>query len=81
MKKHKPDLKSTLKQKVPLQKHEKDITSIQSGVQEIHNSKKDEILTTIHLPKDIHKKIKIYCVANGLSIKDYITQKLIDGIE
>jgi galactitol-specific phosphotransferase system IIB component len=71
-----------LQKKVPLGKIEKDIDSINTNIKEIHAKGSGDItLTTIHLPTEIHTKIKMHCVANGISIKEYITQKLIESIK
>lgn len=44
-------------------------------------SNKEIIRTTVHLPADIHHKIKMHCVKNGISFKDFVTEKLISSIE
>ena len=77
MKDKRVDLRSTLNKKVALNNSAKNIESINQKVSEIHQKGHNEIIrTTIHLPIDIHTKIKMYCVANGMSFKEYVTETL-----
>jgi len=73
MKNERIDLKSPLTKKVVLQNISKSEELISKQVSEIHNKKSEIIRTTIHLPKDIHTKIKVYCANNSLSFKEYVT--------
>jgi len=54
-------------------------------IQEVRPVKKEKkettVLTTIHLPEKIHKKIKMYCIQNGTTIKDFITETLTNSLE
>ena len=80
MKNERVNLKSTLAKKVTLQSNTKNIEIINKQISEIHNKGGVEIVrSTIHLPRDIHTKIKMYCVANAVSFKDYVTDILIEN--
>ena len=75
-------LKQTLKKRVSLDKKEKNIDLIQKQIYQIHSkTNSDFVRTTIHLPDEIHKKIKVHCALNGVSFKDFVTQILIESID
>jgi len=80
MNKQKPNLRSTLNKKVPLNKNEKELSSIESSINSIHHPDRGDIIrTTILLPMEIHTKIKLYCVKHGISLKEYVTDILIQN--
>ena len=82
MKDKRVDLRSTLNKKVALDNSTKNIEAIDQKVSEIHNKKRSKIIkTTIHLPKDIHTKIRMHCLANEMSFKDYVSEKLIESFD
>ena len=81
MSKHKPSLKSTLQKKVPLESTQKNIEAINSEIKSIHSKSNDEVvLTTIHLPKSIHTKVKIHCAEHNISIKDFIAEVICNNL-
>ena len=81
MKQKRVNLKSTLNQKVALDNNVKNIESINQEIVNIHSKKEDVVRTTIHLPTNIHTKIKLYCVANGISFKEFVTSCLLSNKE
>lgn len=82
MKNQRPDLKDTLGKKVPLQSESRDITEIDKQITEIHSKPEGKIVrTTIHLPKHIHTRIKVFCATNGTSFKEFVTDKLISSLQ
>jgi|GEM_PF-3903611 len=79
-----PSTAETLKNKIDLKKSEKEIDGIKQEINKLNKledaerRKIDEMRTSIFLPKEIHKKIKIYCAQEGtISMKDFITQAII----
>lgn len=78
MKNKQNKLRNTLSKKVNLQSDSKDLNKIEKEVSKLHSGRKNDntILTTIHLSRETHTKIKIHCAANGLSIKEFITDKI-----
>ena len=82
MAKHKTSLKSTLQKKTPLNAAEKDVASVESEVRSIHRkADKDEVRTTIHLPKDLHTQVKMHCVQNNISIREFITKVIVEKLK
>ena len=82
-----PSTAETLKNKIDLKKSEKEIDGIKQEINKLNKledaerRKIDEMRTSIFLPKEIHKKIKIYCAQEGtISMKDFITQAIIKSV-
>mgnify|MGYP001769930430 CR=1 FL=1 len=83
-----PTTAETLKTKVQLSKNEKEITVISDEIKTLKSEndkafwKKNEVVrTTIFLPKDVHKRIKVYCAQTGnTSMKDFITDAILKSI-
>jgi hypothetical protein len=75
------DLKSTLKTKVPIANQQRNLDSITEQIEKIHHKSEPEIIrTTIHLPKEVHTRIKVHCAEHSLSFKDFVTEKLISSL-
>ncbi|MFW5700445.1 MAG: hypothetical protein ACOCWM_02045 [Cyclobacteriaceae bacterium] len=72
----KTGLAASLKQKKDI-----DLSVLQKNVEQLHpkeEKKKTSILDDedlqkfqVFLPKEVHKKIKLYCTANDVAIKDF----------
>jgi len=82
-----PSTAETLKNKIDLKKSEKEIDGIKQEINKLNKledaerRKIDEMRTSIFLPKEIHKKIKIYCAQEGtISMKEFITQAIIKSV-
>jgi len=82
-----PSTAETLKNKIDLKKSEKEIDGIKQEINKLNKledaerKKIDEMRTSIFLPKEIHKKIKIYCAQEGtISMKEFITQAIIKSV-
>ena len=82
-----PSTAETLKNKIDLKKSEKEIDGIKQEINKLNKledaerKKIDEMRTSIFLPNEIHKKIKIYCAQEGtISMKEFITQAIIKSV-
>ena len=82
-----PSTAETLKNKIDLKKSEKEIDGIKQEINKLNKledaerKKIDEMRTSIFLPKEIHKKIKIYCAQEGtISMKEFITHAIIKSV-
>lgn len=90
-----PSLGSTLKKKVALGKPEKEIEILEGQVKALHlsentsgqipieptiqNPENSLIRTTIFVPKDLYKAIKVYCAhQDTLKIKDFVTEAIVE---
>lgn len=90
-----PSLGSTLKKKIELGKPEKEIDTLEEQVKALHSSENStksvvedstpevtensSIRTTIFVPKDLYKSIKIYCAhQDTLKIKDFVTEAIVE---
>ncbi|MEA3446617.1 MAG: hypothetical protein U9R19_18020 [Bacteroidota bacterium] len=81
-----PSLGSTLKKKIELSKPEKEIEIVEEQIKELHSEKKKEkarqpteelIRTTIFVPKNLYKSIKVYCAQqDDLKIKEFVTKAI-----
>ena len=76
-----PSTAETLKNKIDFKKNEKEIDGIKREINKLEEAERrkiDDMRTSIFLPKEIHKKIKIYCAQDGsISMKDFITNAII----
>lgn len=43
-------------------------------------SKEKIVRTTIHLPASVHKKVKLQCVQQGISFKDFVTDLIVKTV-
>lgn len=71
-----PKLGETLK-KPELRKTSSKSYNIDSELKKLHSkpSETKQIRTTIYLPEELHKEIKIHCIQNGnISMKDFIIE-------
>lgn len=80
-KKNLPKARETLIQKVEIQKKEKDIETIEKEIQSIHQEKEnitieELVRTTVFIPKKLLKEIKLYCIQNDLTVKDFVTNAI-----
>jgi hypothetical protein len=82
-----PSLGSTLKKKIELTKPDKEIEIVEEQVKALHtsdsslNKKMEEevIRTTIFVPKELYKTIKVYCAQqDNLKIKGFVTEAIIE---
>ena len=82
-----PSIGSTLKKKVELTKPEKEIPALEKQIKELHNTdvaqstnKQQEVVrTTIFVPKELYKTIKIYCAhQDNVKIKDFVTEAIVE---
>jgi hypothetical protein len=70
------------------QKKEIDLTVLQQNVNHLHHDVKltsvqqpleyDLQKFQVYLPKEVHKKIKFYCIQEELNMKDFSTGAIID---
>lgn len=79
-KEKRPSLLKTMN-KNKLKKQEKPIKEIEKEIKQLHSDEKKEnqemMRTTVFLPKDLHKKIKVYCATeDDINIKTFITQAI-----
>jgi hypothetical protein len=70
------------------QKKDIDLSTLQKNVNQLHSETKTISLQQpnvdnlqkfqVFLPKDIHKKIKAYCIEEELNLKDFSTEAIIE---
>ena len=76
-----------LPSKVLLSKNKKDIREVEKEVKRIeHNSqqKKDGnrlVRTSVFIPEEELKKLKVFCIQNGIVMKEFLTQIIVEKID
>lgn len=56
------------------------ITATEEAVSAIHRSGK-AVRTSLDIPEDIHRRIKLLSVNRGISMKDLMLQFFVEGLE
>lgn len=83
----KNSLSSTLKKKIPLAQKEVDTTDVKQTVDQLHQettkeeSKEKTSRLSIDTPKSLYTDIKVHCIKNGISIKEYMVGLALADLE